>query len=192
MLPKKWPQWIIIPIGFLLVAAIVGLGLGLVKGVQASTPSVEAMFSPTSTYEASLQNPDLLAYAHYQEGLECLDCHKWETGQISAAAMAEGSAVQSLTKMDFCLDCHVDNEHTSYEQVAGRTTDYVLDGENINPHDPHPDDPQVEAIPCDTCHKMHSESLLSEGCYASWCHHDRIFESCSSGSGCHSAVEEGE
>jgi hypothetical protein len=182
MLPTKWPQWIIIPIGFLLVAVITGAGLGTVVAVQAIAPSPEMPPSPTSTQEGSMQDPDLLAYAHAQEGLACLDCHRWESRQVPEEPVAEEAVAQRMTAMDFCVDCHVDNEHTSYDQVIERTTDYMIDGQNINPHDAHAETMEVEEIACYTCHRMHGESPLINGCYS--CHHDGTFKNCS-GSGCH-------
>jgi len=175
MLPQKWPQWTIIPIGFLLVVAIIGAGLGLVAAVQAAAPGAEASPNPASSYEASLKNPDLLGYVHAQEGLECLDCHTWQAEQVDAEAVAEGSTAKRMTKMDACFNCHVDNEHTSYDQVIGRTTDYVIDGQTINPHDPHPGT-GVPQLGCGECHKMHEESQPVKGCYS--CHHEGTIENC--------------
>jgi hypothetical protein len=207
MLPEKWPQWIIIPTGFLLVAAIIGTGFGLVTAAQSASPSAEAAASNRSSYEASMSNPDLLAWAHAEEGLECLDCHTWQAERLNADAVASGSGSQRATETGFCLDCHVDNEHASYEQVMERTRDFIMsaafladegapaeeviagtaeliiEDRNINPHDPHPDTTEVEEIGCWRCHKIHRESPLVDGCYAG-CHHYHIFTNCTS-SGCH-------
>jgi hypothetical protein len=129
-------------------------------------------------YIDSLADTSLLAYVHAQEGLECLDCHEVEGLKQVHEEAVPGKPIKALrVKMDVCFDCHVANEHTSYEQVIGRTTDYVIDGQNINPHDPHPDTAEVGEIECYTCHKMHKESPLIDGCYS--CHHERTFESCS-------------
>jgi cytochrome c nitrite reductase small subunit len=137
-------------------------------------------------YLDSLQDPDLLAYAHAQEGLECLDCHDdlEELEQVHEEAVP-GRPIRKLTfEMEFCFDCHVANEHTSYDQVIARTADYFIDGENINPHDPHQglESAKYDLGPyeCATCHKTHTASPLIEGCYT--CHHQRNFESCST---CH-------
>jgi hypothetical protein len=134
-------------------------------------------------YVESLDNPDLLAYAHAQQGLECLDCHTdlEELRKVHEEAIP-GRPIRKLTvEMDFCFDCHVDNEHTSYEQVIELTKDYVIDDQNINPHDPHVGLESAEhnlgPYQCSSCHKMHEESPPIEGCYA--CHHDGTFESCS-------------
>lgn len=184
MLPKKWPQWIVIPIGFLLVAVVVGFGLGLVTAVQASVPPVEVVPSATSVEEGSMQDPDLLAYAHAQEGLDCPDCHRWEE------AMVEGSSMQrTVDTNSFCLDCHVENEHSSMEQIIERTADYMIEGESINPHeDQHTDiEEEVEQSDCRHCHGMHEESLLINGCYG--CHHEYNFDEGCGGFECHEEYE---
>ena len=211
MLPKKWSQWIIVPIGFLLVAAIVGTGFGLVKAVQASMPDAETAAGYISPYEASMSNPDLLAYPHAQEGLECMDCHV-KAEEVPAKFTADGVAEERMTGMDVCFDCHVDNEHTSYEQVIERTKDYVmlatfqadedtasnedmasqedcagavqviLEERNVNPHDAHPDRAAVGDLECQGCHRIHEQSPLIDACYS--CHHNGTLLSCSL-SDCH-------
>ena len=128
----------------------------------------------------SLQDTNLLAYAPAQEGLECLDCHELAVlEQVHEEAVPGAPVAQLRVDMQFCFDCHVPNEHTSYEQVIELTADYIIDDQNINPHDPHAglEQPQVE---CRYCHKMHKESPLIKGCYS--CHHAGTFESCST---CH-------
>jgi cytochrome c nitrite reductase small subunit len=128
-------------------------------------------------YFASLQDSNLLASAHAEEGLACLDCHEvGEVEQVHEEAVP-GTAIRAKTvEMEFCFDCHVPNEHTSYEQVIARTTDYVIDDQNINPHDPHPGSEEVGQLQCSYCHKMHNESPLIKGCYS--CHHSGTLESC--------------
>jgi hypothetical protein len=200
MLPQKWPQWTIIPIGFLLTVAIIGAGLGMVAAVQAAVPGAEASPNPASSYEASLTNPDLLGYIHAQEGLGCLDCHAWQSEQVDAEALAEGSA-KSMAQMDTCFNCHVDNEHSSYEQVIERTADYVMttaylsskdvsyatyiegsipfiiEDQNLNPHDPHATtESEQRPIECSYCHQMHKESPLADYCYG--CHHKTVLDAC--------------
>jgi hypothetical protein len=135
------------------------------------------------TYEESRQNPDLLAYAHAQEQLQCSDCHD---PAVLDETHKPPYAPFTVTRFedDFCFDCHVENEHGSYEQIIERTADYVILGENINPHDPHPDKEKVGELPCYTCHLNHRESLPENGCFSSSCHHERTFEKCST-VGCH-------
>lgn len=140
-------------------------------------------------YLESLEDTNLLAYAHAQEGLECLDCHNdvEEMEQVHEEAVA-GEPIRAMTvEMQFCFDCHLDNEHSSYQEIIQRTEDYVIEGQSINPHDPHADLEEVgeylqEFIPleCHRCHSMHDESLLTEGCYT--CHHQGGLVNCSS---CH-------
>jgi cytochrome c nitrite reductase small subunit len=135
-------------------------------------------------YLASLQDANLLAYAHAQQGLECLDCHDVvELQAVHEQAVAGKPVTERTVTTEFCYDCHVPNEHTSYEQVIGRTTDYAIDDQNINPHDPHAGaEGTSEQYECSQCHQMHEKSPLINGCYS--CHHSGTFESCSSSS-CH-------
>jgi cytochrome c nitrite reductase small subunit len=129
-------------------------------------------------YLESFDNPDLLAYDHGQEGLECLDCH---TDQEQLREVHEdaipGRPVKALSvENEFCFDCHVPNEHTSYAEVIDLTKDYVIDDQNINPHDPHPGSEVVGQLECTGCHKMHEESPLINFCYD--CHHTQTLEAC--------------
>ena len=87
-------------------------------------------------YMESLEDSNLLAYAHVQEGLECLDCHEVEALEQLHEEAVPGKPIKARTvDMQFCFDCHVANEHTSYEEVIERTKGYVIDDQNINPHD---------------------------------------------------------
>ncbi len=113
------------------------------------------------TYEESLQNPDLLAYAHAQEGLTCLDCHEQTELEEVHVGAAPGAKVRPLkVKSEFCFGCHVENEHTSYDQVIELTAD-LEEEVGANPHDSH-----YGQIECRTCHKNHRESED----YCSECH----------------------
>jgi cytochrome c nitrite reductase small subunit len=137
-------------------------------------------------YVDSLDNPDLLAYAHGQGGLECLDCHtdQEELQRVHEEAVP-GEPVRALSvEKEFCFDCHLANEHTSYEQIVERTSDYVIDGQEINPHDPHGGPLETWQYECYRCHTMHEESPLINYCYG--CHHEGTFESCSQ---CHDDLE---
>ena len=132
------------------------------------------------TYFELLQDSNLLAYAHAEEGLACLDCHEVEAVEQVHEEAVPGTRIRGKTvEMEVCFDCHLANEHTSYEQVIGRTEEYTVDDEMINPHDPHAglEEPQLE---CRYCHQMHKQSPLISGCYS--CHHEGTFESCST---CH-------
>jgi nitrate/TMAO reductase-like tetraheme cytochrome c subunit len=130
-------------------------------------------------YLDSLEDTSLLAYVHAQEGLECLDCHNdlEAVEQVHEEAVPGKSIVGKTVENEFCFDCHLDNEHTSYEQVMERTEGYVIDDMEINPHEPHPDPETVQPIECSVCHQMHEESPLIEACYS--CHHSGTLEDCS-------------
>jgi len=131
-------------------------------------------------YLESLQDTDLLAYAHTKEGLACLDCHELEAvEQVHEEAVAGKPIRARKFEMQVCFDCHVANEHASYAEVIERTTDYIIDDENINPHDPHAGVEDMEPVECSRCHQMHEESTLVKGCYS--CHHAGLV-SCST---CH-------
>ena len=139
-------------------------------------------------YVESLEDSNLLAYPHAQEGLACLDCHELEAvGQVHEEAVAGRPVTERTVDMQFCFDCHVANEHTSYEQVIERTTDYMIDEQNINPHDAHPGSEVVGQVECRYCHQMHKESPLINGCYT--CHHERTFQSCIT---CHASAAGGD
>jgi len=150
--------------------------------VQVWAPDMDcAVCHIMDPYFDSLQDTNLLAYAHAQEGLECLDCHEAEAvEQVHEEAVAGRPIRPRMVEMALCLDCHVANEHTSYEQVIGRTTDYIIEDQNINPHDPHVglESGQEDLGPyeCNVCHKVHEESPLINACYS--CHHRDPFESC--------------
>ncbi len=140
-------------------------------------------------YVNSLDNPDLLAYGHAQEGLECLDCHNdlEELREVHEEAVP-GRPVRGLTVgMDFCFDCHVSNPHTSYADIIELTKDYVIDDQQINPHDAHPGSEVVGQLECSRCHQMHEESQLVNGCYG--CHHSGTLVSCTE---CHASATGGD
>jgi len=79
----------------------------------------------------------------------------------------------------FCLDCHVANQHSSYEQIIERTKDYTSDaGEKANPHNPHEGSESMasQQFPCSDCHRVHKTSPLIKHCYG--CHHAENLEPC--------------
>lgn len=130
-------------------------------------------------YLESLEDVNLLAYDHVQEGLDCLDCHNdlEAVEQVHEEAVPGKRIVGKTVEMEFCFDCHLDNEHTSYEQVMERTEGYIIEDLEVNPHDPHPDAEEVKPIECSNCHQMHEESPLITACYS--CHHSGTLENCS-------------
>jgi formate-dependent nitrite reductase cytochrome c552 subunit len=132
-------------------------------------------------YVDSLQDANLSAYAHAQEELVCLDCHE----PAVLEQVHEGAPDPNITELkerrfpnEFCLDCHVPNEHTSYEEIIERTEDYTVNDEKVNPHDPHADLEEMDQdqFECRYCHKIHKESRGINYCYT--CHHEGTFENC--------------
>jgi|GEM_PF-772859 len=113
------------------------------------------------------QNPDLLAHAHAREGLACVDCHEQAALEESHVGAVPGAAVEPQTyDSEFCTGCHLDNEHTSQEQVAERTAEL-----SYNPHESH----LIGELECGACHKNHRPSQEQcTGCHkpvatsASW------------------------
>jgi hypothetical protein len=132
-----------------------------------------------------MEDPDLLVYTHAEEGLECEDCHEDTlVNQIHDNAKPDTPIVYRYkTPNKICFDCHITNEHTSYEEIINRTTDFMVLGENVNPHDPHQnvvdvEGSQLKEYDCYRCHSMHTESDGINFCWE--CHHDYTYESCSS------------
>jgi hypothetical protein len=136
----------------------------------------------TVSYSESLQDANLLAYAHAQKGLVCLDCHDQAVLQQVHEGVGTGTTTSKEAKFpnEFCFGCHLPNEHTSYEEIIERTKEYTVDDAMINPHDPHAGVEGMEQLECSGCHKMHKESALIKGCYG--CHHAGTFANCST---CH-------
>jgi len=137
-------------------------------------------------------NPEpLLANRHAQEDVACLDCHEATVSdQIHELVVFVKQDYRTpLMKRNYpqstCFECHLENEHTSYKEIASRTQDYRVDGDSINPHDTHLGEEE-----CYRCHRMHSTSYEIEYCYMS-CHHEETLASDCTNSGCHGAAELG-
>ncbi len=114
-------------------------------GVAVWTPDMDCTVCHVMTpYVESLEDPDLLAYAHAQAGLTCTDCHSdLEALADAHVGAVAGSFVDPRTfDMDFCFGCHVPTPHTSDEAVVELTGDL----------DPNPHSGGVE---CYYCHQMH-------------------------------------
>jgi cytochrome c nitrite reductase small subunit len=151
--------------------------------IQVWAPDMDcAVCHSMASYVESLEDSNLLAYAHAQERLECEDCHEQDAIRQKHEEIVPGQRMMPLKVEDeFCFDCHVNNEHTSYDQIIERTKDYTVDGQLVNPHDPHAGaEGVVEQSNCRECHQMHEESPLIKYCYG--CHHSGTLESCST---CH-------
>jgi len=116
-----------------------------------------------ASYTESLQDATLLANAHAQEGLVCLDCHELAVlQQVHEGADADTTELkQREFSKESCFGCHVPNEHTSYQEIIERTKDYTGDGKRINPHDSH-----LGEMECRICHKVHRASVD----YCAQCH----------------------
>jgi hypothetical protein len=139
-------------------------------------PDIDCAFCHVS-YTESMQDATLLANAHAQEGLVCLDCHEEaELEQVHEGAVPDTPINPRQVGMEFCFGCHVPNEHTSYPQIIARTEGYTVDDEKVNPHDPHGVFAETGQgqFECYGCHKMHKESPGINFCYG--CHHERVLE----------------
>jgi formate-dependent nitrite reductase cytochrome c552 subunit len=113
-------------------------------------------------YVESLENPDVMGFSHAAEGLVCMDCHDGDSLEALHETVVPVNRIEQLTfSNEFCFGCHLENEHTSYEQVAERTTGYMINDELHNPHDPHANaESEQSPINCASCHQMHKEWLL--------------------------------
>ena len=135
-------------------------------------------------YLESWQTSDLLVGAHAEEGVSCLDCHEptlqQQVNELVVYVQGDFRVPLKDRKLpkEECFGCHVANEHGSNEQVLERTAEYTVDGEKVNPHDPHAGLEEVDShFECYNCHKMHEESSGIDFCYG--CHHAGTFQSCS-------------
>jgi hypothetical protein len=122
--------------------------------IAAWTPDTDCALCHEDPQVESLENPDLLAYAHAQEGLACGDCHN----DVDALTEAHVGAVpgapvgQLKVEMEFCFGCHVTTTHTSYDAVIELTADWEEEV-GANPHDSH-----YGEMECRICHHNHRES----------------------------------
>ena len=121
-----------------MLAAASGLGLWQYHQQPKFCAAVCHVMDP---YLASWSESEFLVSAHADEGLACLDCHEASLEeQLHEAKVFVTNQYEDPLQMryfpnEFCFACH---EHASYEEVAARTTDYVINGATHNPHDPHP------------------------------------------------------
>jgi len=139
-----------------------------------------------ASYAESMEDSTLLAYTHAELDLVCLDCHVVTMLQETHAGAGTDTSrlEQSRYANEMCFDCHVTNAHTSYEEVIGRTEDYMILNQVVNPHNPHEGSEAAEQkqFDCFSCHSMHRESRGTKYCFAQ-CHHQGNFAKCSL---CHS------
>ena len=146
-------------------------------------PKADCSSCHAPSYAESMQDPTMLAYAHVkaQANLTCLDCHEVEAlTELHKGVGTDTSKLKQKKYPDtFCLDCHVANQHSSYEQIIERTKDYTSDaGEKANPHNPHEGSESMasQQFPCSDCHRVHKTSPLIKHCYG--CHHAENLEPC--------------
>ncbi len=141
------------------VAVLAGTGLRWYHG----QPQFCGLCHIMQPYVASWQNGDLLAKAHAEAGVTCLECHEPTTEQQvdEAAKYIKGEYQTPLRQRAFqkewCFRCH---EHESYSQVAELAAELV-DQLGRNPHASH-----WGELECRICHKMHKPSQL----YCAQCH----------------------
>lgn len=121
-------------------------------------------------YVESLENPELLAGAHAQEGFTCVDCHVAADLQEEHEPCPVSGPVEAreATKEE-CFSCHI-----SYEAIRVLTEGSTYTVEGINPHDTHQGEWE-----CARCHSVHSPSPGLRVCRV--CHHERL-ENCAN---CH-------
>jgi len=103
-------------------------------------------------YLESWASPPLLANAHAEYDLSCLDCHPFQIMESAREVIVYvlGNYEDPLREREFsqewCFQCH---EHGSYEELKGRTAE-MLETVDRNPHDSH-----LGELRCSICHKMH-------------------------------------
>ena len=141
-------------------------------------------------YVESWTDSHLLANAHAETGVTCLDCHEptLEQQLDELIVYVKNDYKEPLKQREFdnewCLRCH---EHGSYEDIIERTKDYSVNGQQVNPHDPPMDmlaNVGQEHFDCYSCHEMHGESATINFCFG--CHMSSTFQSCTA-DGCHEA-----
>lgn len=115
-------------------------------------------------YATSLTDSTLLASAHANRDVGCVDCHEYGLEQQlnDTIAYLTSDYVEPFPRTrpanETCFACH---EHGSYDQLARRTadlgvTDPQAKGNDANPHQP----PHYTDLECHSCHRMHRESTL--------------------------------
>ena len=177
---KRRNKWVIAGIAAVAVVIIIA---GLALWNYHEQPQFCALCHEMEPYLESWNGSDFLAYEHAEEGVTCLDCHeptlRQQVHEIVVHMQGDFKVPLKERKfpMDFCFDCHLPHEHTSYEQVIERTEDYTVDDEKVNPHDPHAGLEGMKRYECRRCHKVHKESPGINYCYG--CHHLRDLVNCS-------------
>jgi cytochrome c nitrite reductase small subunit len=102
-------------------------------------------------YLASWESSNLLAEAHADADVNCLECHEPTVQQQVEELVKfvkddyQDPLVERKFDKQWCFRCH---EHGSYEQVVQLTSDL----------DPNPHDSYHGELECNVCHKVHRES----------------------------------
>ena len=112
-------------------------------------PYVEGYYSDDAT---------LLAAAHRQDDVTCLQCHVPTLGEqvTEGIAWATGNFYTPLERRDLATNqfCLTDGCHTR-DEIAAATEDWG--GNDFNPHASHTTKEQE----CGDCHSVHRESVMS-------------------------------
>ncbi len=160
-------------IGVLVVGTGVAVTWGHFWDFRVGDPTSESCTNChlLQNYVDSQHDESLLVSRHVQKGFGCVDCHETSLERQIHETIAylkedyKVPFVRAQYPMDTCFTCHA---HTSYDQLAWRTTDLgVTDaqasGHSANPHQP----PHYSELECNTCHRMHRPSvLLCSECHA--------------------------
>lgn len=155
---KKKRVWI----PLVVVVVIVAAGGGTLWGYH-DNPKFCTMCHIMDPYLESWESPPLLANAHSEYDLACLDCHPFEIGQSVREIISfvfhnyEEPLTEQKFSKEWCFQCH---EHGSYEELK-QLVQYQVDTEIGDLHNSH-----LGGIDCRLCHKMHKPSVD----YCSQCH----------------------
>lgn len=106
-------------------------------------------------YLESWESPPLLASAHEEQGLACLDCHAFDIGQSVGEVVSfvlhdyEEPLMEREYPQEWCFQCH---EQGSYGEIIA-LTERLVEEVGRNPHNSH-----FGEMRCNLCHKMHKPS----------------------------------
>lgn len=153
----------LIGVGVVVVVVVVA-GVGFMAWHEQPSFCNAICHSPMDDYVEGYYSEDatVLASAHADEDVTCLDCHDPVlTEQIAEAiTWVSGSfttplATRDFATSDFCYQCH------DADSIEAATADYGGD-EGVNPHSSH----YTSELECGDCHSMHGTSTL----YCNQCH----------------------
>ena len=159
---KRWP----VVVGIVAVA-LVAAGAGFVVWHEQPSFCNAICHEPMDPYVEGFASADstLMAAAHGQQGVACLQCHKPTLNQQIEEGLKWVSGdfknplpTSRLGTRDFCQN---DACHSDWEAVVTATANYQ--GSGRNPHKAH-----VGDLDCYVCHSSHGTSQL----YCTSCHAD--------------------